>query len=116
MVILTLLGIYVLGCLCTIYQIRAPLKIVTWRFWLNCLIFQWFFVRLSKTNVEYIDPKANYQINIWYHNFLYWIVPLTGWSRGYITLPRLNHYKLWPKLEVGWQEVLTSHIEPNDHD
>lgn len=51
----------------------------TWLGWLNRILLQWFFIRLSELQQTSTQDHIAWQIS-------YWIVPCTGWTTDYRTI------------------------------
>ncbi len=63
-------------------NIPAIIRSVSWLGLLNKLLFQWFFVRLTRCQERGVGETKTYQ---WY-SFQYWILPLTGWKSDFVYL------------------------------
>lgn len=55
---------------------------ITWLFFLNYFILQWFFVRLARFG---INQNGKFVQTSW--GWLTWVYPLTGWSTEYKYCP-----------------------------
>jgi hypothetical protein len=84
-------------------NILAVIRSVSWLGMLNKLLFQWFFVRLTRCQEKRIENYTLHSFDLmidgnmssrgvgetktyqWY-SFQYWILPLTGWKSDFVYL------------------------------
>lgn len=76
-------------------------RAISWLFWINFLIFQWFFIRLGH--------KYNYsQKKFIRWEFIGFILPLTGWWNNYIWIWKINRGKLRNNKSLSKEDVLNA--------
>ncbi|MBV6478683.1 MAG: hypothetical protein HGGPFJEG_01441 [Ignavibacteria bacterium] len=64
-----------------------------WLNYLNKFFLQWFFVRLTRAEVNKFSTGGIKVISSWYA-IQYWVMPLSGYGREYKYLGKQKYFKL----------------------